>query len=105
MLNTCAEADFGLLEPSIATVPFYTLLERREVTPDSGLKAWEYWGTYQDSPESDWFSVSDVTDRFISVHLDVFNPILNLYAPRHANLQSECGRKGRTCSLALRSLP
>lgn len=39
-------ADFDLAEMSVIITPLHTLVDRREVTSDSGIMAWEYRGTY-----------------------------------------------------------
>lgn len=86
-------AVVGLSEPSITAVCSYTLVDRRAVTSDSGVMAWEHRGMYQDGSESNWLSESEVTNGFTPLQHDIFRAPMNFYAPRRSDPPRERVRK------------
>lgn len=72
-----------------------TPLSRRDVTSDSGARAWGYRGRYQGTSESDWSSESKVTDSVTPLQFDVFHAPMSLCTPRHSNPPHQRARQQR----------
>ena len=87
------KVDFGLTAPSTVAHPFYTLVNRKEVTSDTGVIRWEYRGRYQNGTESTWVSESEALDSFTPLQLDVFHALWTLYHPETSPATGSVSKK------------
>lgn len=80
-------------ELSITATHLYTLVDRRKVASDPGVRAWDYQGRDPDGSGSDRLLEPEITDRFAPLQLNGFQALMNPYAPRCVQPPRQCVQK------------
>lgn len=72
-------ADLGLAEALTIVAPLYTLTDRQAVGSSENAWKWQCRGRHQRGTESEWLPEEELRDSFISLQLDVFHALREMY--------------------------